>query len=449
MPSPNAAWRFSSPSMHDLVGPLEQLGIAVGGRERQQHPLVAPSSGSRGSRCPWRPCGPSSPARRPAAAPRWRSASARARRPAGAGRRRAWRGARCWIRSRSTSCRCRRSAAARSSHARARATASGRRARRRGGRRSGRPAVRRGGARSARRGTASSCSKPRLRSSGDRLTPSSASCTNPRNRSSSSTGKPEHAGDDVDGDVLGVLLGGVDDRLARRDLAHVVEALAAQLADLRLPRLDLLRRERRQQQPAGQGVERRIAGDRWGAADAGAASRSRDVLTTTERLVKLLGVVGDLAHELGGDRRPHPAVAVGVGDRAARLAQLRPDLRRPRVVGRVGVVEVGRPVVDGSVDARRALRIPRGWSRSRQSSSHPVRWRTRGSWPPRGGPSPPGRRRHLAVADDHGLAVVVDVEQLRCQGVAAVVALALLGVHPHLHVSRRTCIVAAYSSGAR
>ena len=41
--------------------------------------------------------------------------------------------------------------------------------------------------------------------------------------------------------------------------------------------------------------------------------------------------------------------------------------------------------------------------------------------------------RHLAVADDDGLAVVVDVEELGRQRVAAVVALALLGVHPHLH----------------
>ena len=81
--------------------------------------------------------------------------------------------------------------------------------------------------------------------------------------------QPEHARDHVDRDVLGVLLGGVDDGLARRDLAHVVEALPAQFANLRLPRLDLLGRERRQQQPAGQTVERRIAGDRRRAADAG------------------------------------------------------------------------------------------------------------------------------------------------------------------------------------
>ena len=53
--------------------------------------------------------------------------------------------------------------------------------------------------------------------------------------------------------------GGVDDGLARRDVAEVVEALLAQQPDLGLPRLDLLRRERRQQQAPGQLVERRIA----------------------------------------------------------------------------------------------------------------------------------------------------------------------------------------------
>ena len=72
----------------------------------------------------------------------------------------------------------------------------------------------------------------------------------------------EHAADHVDRDVLRVLHGGVDDGLAGDDLAHLVEQLVAQRADLVLPRLDLLRRERRQQQTAGDVVERRIAGDR-------------------------------------------------------------------------------------------------------------------------------------------------------------------------------------------
>ena len=55
-------------------------------------------------------------------------------------------------------------------------------------------------------------------------------------------------------------------------------------------------------------------------------SPGRPTDTTTARLVKLLGVVGDLVHGVVGERHPHAAVAVGVGDRAAALAQLLPDL---------------------------------------------------------------------------------------------------------------------------
>ena len=40
MPSPNAAWRFSTRSMRHLVGVGEHLRIAVGGRERQQQPVA-------------------------------------------------------------------------------------------------------------------------------------------------------------------------------------------------------------------------------------------------------------------------------------------------------------------------------------------------------------------------------------------------------------------------
>src|SRR4051812_21963740 len=44
-------------------------------------------------------------------------------------------------------------------------------------------------------------------------------------------------------------------------------------------------------------------------------------------------------------------------------------------------------------------------------------------------------RRHRAVADDDGLAVVVDVEQLGRQRIAPVVPLALLGIDPYLHAT--------------
>ena len=64
---------------------------------------------------------------------------------------------------------------------------------------------------------------------------------------------------------------------------------------------------------------------------------------------EVVGVVGDLVHGVVGDRHPHAAVAIGVGDRAARLAQVLPHLGGVRVVVRVGVVEVGREVVDRAV----------------------------------------------------------------------------------------------------
>lgn len=48
-------------------------------------------------------------------------------------------------------------------------------------------------------------------------------------------------------------------------------------------------------------------------------------------------------------------------------------------------------------------------------------------------------RRHLAIAGRRGVAVVVHIEQLRRQRVAAVVPLALVGVHadPHVHTLLR------------
>ena len=63
----------------DLVGALEHLGVAVGGRERQQHPLGGLHRAAVEVVVLAQPSGPSSRARRPAAAPRWRSAGGRAR----------------------------------------------------------------------------------------------------------------------------------------------------------------------------------------------------------------------------------------------------------------------------------------------------------------------------------------------------------------------------------
>ena len=175
-----------------------------------------------------------------------------------------------------------------------------------------------------------------------------------------------------------------------------------------------------------------------GAPPIGASARSARsaVLDDDGPAGEVLGVVGDLAHEVVGDRRPHAAVAVAVGDRAALLAQLGPDLRRARVVasGRRGrgrspspstgpyTLPAG-PVARLGRHVRPSLRRRRGSSvvadeliaNSGQlaTASRAFVLQLRRS---------PCRRRH------DGLAVVVDVEQLGRQRVAAVVPLALLGI---------------------
>ena len=68
----------------------------------------------------------------------------------------------------------------------------------------------------------------------------------------------EHAGDDVDGDVLGVVQRGIDDGVASVD--DGAGEVGAQAADLRLPPVDRLGGERRQEDAGG-----RAGGtaDRW------------------------------------------------------------------------------------------------------------------------------------------------------------------------------------------
>ena len=95
----------------------------------------------------------------------------------------------------------------------------------------------------------------------------------------------EHAGDHVDRDVLGVLQGGVDDGLAGRRFAHVVEALPAQHADLRLPGsicFGVNGGSRSRRARAWNGGSLVIGG----APPIGAWAVIVDVLTTTARLVK-------------------------------------------------------------------------------------------------------------------------------------------------------------------
>jgi hypothetical protein len=40
MPRPKARWRLLLAVDHELVGPVEGLGVAVGGREGEQHPVA-------------------------------------------------------------------------------------------------------------------------------------------------------------------------------------------------------------------------------------------------------------------------------------------------------------------------------------------------------------------------------------------------------------------------
>ena len=164
-------------------------------------------------------------------------------------------------------------------------------------------------------------------------------------------GEAEHLADHVDRDVLCVLHRRVDDGVTRGDLTHVVEQCLALRPNLRLPRLDLLRSKRRQQQPAGHVVERWVTADRRGDADrrrqgtvTGATDTDHD--RTTGEIVR---VVGHFVHQVVGERRPHAAVAIGMSDGTSGLAELLPHLGGRRVVGRVRVVEVGGEVGDRAV----------------------------------------------------------------------------------------------------
>ena len=164
----------------------------------------------------------------------------------------------------------------------------------------------------------------------------------------------EHPSDHVDRDVLRVLDRSIDDGLTGGDLAHLVEQLLAEALDLGFPRLDHLRREGRQEETTGDVVEWRIAGDRRGATD---RSRQRPIAgssdTDHDRAAReVVGVVRDLGDGVVGQRDPHAAVAVGVGDGATAFAQLLPHLGCGRVVRRIGVVEVGAVVGDRSVIVR-------------------------------------------------------------------------------------------------
>ena len=119
MPRPNAAWRFSARSMTTSSASLERRRVAVGGRERQQHPVALVHRAAVELEVLGDEAGHGD--RRVGAQElldRGRQ-ERRDPRPAARGPRGAWRGARARRRSRSTSCRSRRSAAARSCRRRA------------------------------------------------------------------------------------------------------------------------------------------------------------------------------------------------------------------------------------------------------------------------------------------------------------------------------------------
>ena len=325
MPRPNAAWRLTSRSISTSSARSNSAGIEVGCRERQQHPVVLLHRATvevvvlrHHARHRDRRVRPQELLDR--GGPQLGLGAA-----AAAGRTGCWPGARCSTRWRSTWCRCRRAAAARCCRARARATAADRRSSRSSGSWSGRRAGGRRGPGSARRGTRRAVRTLPRATAGAWLTPSRTSCTKPRNRSASSSGKPS---------MRAMTLTGMSCAYCTAasisvDVAHLVDELVAQRTDVVLPRIDLLRGERRQQQPAGVVVERRVAGDRRGATD---GRLGQDLAGVDDHGARreVLGVVGD-ARDVGvGDRQPRAAVAIAVRHRALARAA------RPRSRGHAG-----------------------------------------------------------------------------------------------------------------
>jgi hypothetical protein len=153
--------------------------------------------------------------------------------------------------------------------------------------------------------------------------------------------EPEHAGDDGGRDVLRV----VDRGIARVGVADPVEQVAAQLPGDRLQGLDRPGSEGRQQQAAGEGVERRVRRDRRRAADR-RLGLGLDLGHHDAPAGEVVGVVGD-GRDVGVARRqPDPAVPIRVGDRAAR-PQVVPYRERVADPGGVRMVEVGGEVGHG------------------------------------------------------------------------------------------------------
>ncbi len=132
---------------------------------------------------------------------------------------------------------------------------------------------------------------------------------------------------------------------------------------------------------------------------------------------EVLGVVRNVGDVLVREGQPRAAVATGVRDRAL-LPELVPDRVGVGDPCGIGVVEVGRPVGDGRalVHAHSVISMANSGQLATALRAFVLEL-----------------GRHFAVVQLVRVAVVVDVEQLRCDRVAAVVPLAFLriDVHPH------------------
>ena len=166
----------------------------------------------------------------------------------------------------------------------------------------------------------------------------------PRNRSPSSSGSPEHLGDDPHRDVLGVGVGGVTTPPSATSRLESSSNSRHDAGGAGSQRLDRLRRERREQQAAGVGMERWVGGDRRGVARRGGAV-GRQSVAMTPWLVKcsVSWAMASTSPWRVGSQTPPKRSVWATGQRPRSSSQISVACRG--VVG-VGVVEVGGPVLD-------------------------------------------------------------------------------------------------------
>ena len=159
----------------------------------------------------------------------------------------------------------------------------------------------------------------------------------------------EHLHDHAHRDVLRVLLGGVD-HIAT---LHRVDELLAIRASERFDLVDGLRRERLEQQPARALVEWWVGRDRRSDAGRRKLERRTELGHEDAARCEVVGVVCDCRDVFVPGRQPDTAVPLAVRDRA-RLSQLVPDRERVGGPDVVSVVEVGGPILDRRVIAHQS-----------------------------------------------------------------------------------------------